>query len=123
MDGAEIMKWQALIRQVILADHLRDYIVRLTMATHPGGALATEATNSYLRYGSSPRGAQTMVLAAKVRALLDARFNVSFEDIRRVFLPAMRHRVIPNFEALAEGISSDHVLLKILEAVPQKAEG
>jgi MoxR-like ATPase len=92
------------------------------LATHPGGQLATESTNSYLRYGSSPRGAQTLALAAKVRALLDSRFNVSFEDVRRVYLPSLRHRVIPNFEALAEGISSDKVLLDILEAVPQKVE-
>ena len=122
MDGEEIIQWQGLIRKVILADHLRDYIVRLTLATHPEGPLAVKATNNYLRWGSSPRGAQTMALASKVRALLDGRFNVSFEDIRRVYLPTMRHRVTPNFEAMAEGISSDQILQEILDAVGEKAE-
>ena len=122
MDGAEIVEWQQLIRKVILADHLRDYIVRLTLATHPEGPHAVDITNQYLRWGASPRGAQTMALAAKVRALLEGRFNVSFEDIRRVFLPAMRHRVIPNFEAQAENVTSDQVLLEILDRVPEKAD-
>jgi MoxR-like ATPase len=122
MDGEEIIKWQGLIREVILADHLRDYIVRLTLATHAEGPYATDVTNQYLRWGASPRGAQTIVLASKVRALLEGRFNVSFEDIRRVYLPAMRHRVVPNFEAQAEGVTSDQVLLEILDAVPEKIE-
>jgi MoxR-like ATPase len=121
MDGQEILRWQQLIRQVILADHVRDYIVRLVLATHPEGPFALPITNQYLRWGSSPRGAQTMALAAKVRALLGGRFNVSFEDVRRVFLPAMRHRVILSFEAQAEGISPDQVLLDILEQLPEKA--
>ena len=110
------------MRKVILADHLRDYIVRLNLATHPEGPYSTPVTNQYLRWGASPRGAQTVVLAAKVRALLEGRFNVSFEDIRKVYLPAMRHRVVPNFEAQAEGITSDQVLLEILDQVPEKAE-
>lgn len=122
MDGREILEWQALIRQVIMADHLRDYIVRLNLATHPEGPYATNITNQYLRWGASPRGAQTMALAAKVRALLEGRFNVSFEDVRRVYLPAMRHRVIVNFEAQAEGVSSDQVLLEILDQVPEKVD-
>jgi MoxR-like ATPase len=121
MDGSEIRQWQALIREVILAQHVQDYIVRLTLATHPAGEFAAPATNKYLRWGSSPRGAQTMTLAAKVRALLDGRYNVSFEDVRRVFLPAMRHRVILNFEAEAEGIPTDQVLLEILETVSEKS--
>ncbi|HEV2969026.1 MAG TPA: MoxR family ATPase [Pirellulales bacterium] len=123
MDGPEIMRWQELIREVILAEHVRDYIVRLTLATHPEGPFALPITNQYLRWGASPRGAQTLALAAKVRALLEGRYNVSFEDIRRVYLPALRHRVILNFEAQAEGITTDHVLLEILEKLPEKAEG
>ena len=122
MDGSEIIKWQGLVRQVIMADHIRDYIVRLTLATHPEGEFAPKVTNQYLRWGSSPRGAQTMALAAKVRALLEGRFNVSFEDVRRVFLPSMRHRVILNFEAQAEGVSTDQVLLEILDQVAQKTD-
>ncbi|HTN77445.1 MAG TPA: MoxR family ATPase [Pirellulaceae bacterium] len=121
MDGAEIIQWQKLIREVILAQHVQDYIVRLILATHPQGPFALPITNQYLRWGSSPRGAQTLALAAKVRALLEGRFNVSFEDVRRVYLPALRHRVIANFEAQAEGIETDHVLLNILEKLPEKA--
>ncbi|WP_040764869.1 AAA family ATPase [Novipirellula maiorica] len=122
MDGAEIMKWQTLVREVILAPHVQDYLVRLTLATHPDGAHSVKATNDYIRWGSSPRGAQTLALASKVRALLDGRYNVSFEDIRRVYLPAMRHRVLLNFEAQAEGVQPDQVLLDILEKVPDKAD-
>ena len=122
MDGREILEWQALIRKVILADHLRDYIVRLNLATHPEGPHATDVTNQYLRWGASPRGAQTVALASKVRALLEGRFNVSFEDIRRVYLPAMRHRVVCNFEAQAEGVTTDQVLLEIMDKVPEKVD-
>jgi MoxR-like ATPase len=122
MDGTEIVKWQQLIREVILAPHVQDYIARLTLATHPDGPFAVPITNQYLRWGSSPRGAQTLTLAAKVRAILSGRYNVSFEDVRRVFLPALRHRVILNFEAEAEGIETDKVLLEVLQKVPEKAE-
>ena len=122
MDGQEIIQWQKLVREVVLAEHVQDYIVRLVLATHPGGDFALPITNQYLRWGASPRGAQTLALAAKVRALLDGRYNVGFEDARRVYLPAMRHRVIVNFEAQAESIEPDQVLLEILEKVPEKAE-
>ncbi len=122
MDGSEIQRWQQLIREVILAQHVQDYVVRLCLATHPAGEFALPITNQYLRWGSSPRGAQTLALAAKVRALLEGRYNVSFEDVRRVFLPALRHRVILNFEAEAEGVDTDQVLLEILEQVSEKAD-
>ena len=122
MDGAEIRQWQKLIREVILAQHVQDYIVRLILSTHPNGPYALPITNQYLRWGASPRGAQTIALASKVRALLEGRYNVSFEDVRRSFLPAMRHRVILNFEAQAEGLDTDHVLLEILEKLPEKGE-
>ncbi len=122
MDGQEIVKWQRLIREVIVAPHVQDYIVRLTLATHPQGEFAQPITNQYLRWGASPRGAQTVTLAAKVRALLSGRYNVSFEDVRRVFLPAMRHRVILNFEAQAEGVDTDHVLTEVLKKVSEKAD-
>ena len=93
---------------------------RLALATHPQGPFAADVTNQYIRWGTSPRGVQTLVLAGKVRALLDGRYNVSFEDLRRVYLPSLRHRVLLNFEAQAEGIESDEVLLKVLDAVPEK---
>ncbi len=122
MNGEEIIQWQGLVREVILASHVQDYIVRLVLATHPEGPLAQDITNQYVRWGSSPRGAQTLALAAKVRALLDGRFNVSFEDVRRVYLPSMRHRTLLNFEAQAEGVEVDSVLLELLEKVPEKGE-
>src|SRR6476646_10551491 len=121
MDGTEILQWQQLVREVILAPLVQDYIARITLATHPDGPFAVPITNQYLRWGSSPRGAQTLTLAAKVRALLSGRYNVSFEDVRRAYLPAMRHRVILNFEAQAENIASDVVLAQILNEVPEKA--
>lgn len=122
MDGREILQWQELVREVILAPHVQDYAVRLTMATHPQGEFAVDVTNKYLRWGSSPRGAQAIALAAKVRALLEGRYNVSFEDVRRVSLPALRHRIILNFEAEAEGVERDRVLLDIIETVPERAD-
>ena len=123
MDGGEIIKWQGLVREVILAKHVQDYIVRLALATHPDGQFAPSITNQYIRWGASPRAAQTLALAAKVRALLDGRYNVSFEDVRRVYLPSLRHRIIVNFEAQAEGTEPDQVLLELLEKVPEKDEG
>ncbi len=122
MDGEEIIRWQKLVREVILAGHVQDYIVRLVLATHPDGVLAAKVTNDYVRWGASPRAAQTLALAAKVRALLDGRYNVSFEDVRRVYLPSMRHRVLLNFEAQAEGVQPDAVLLDILEKIPEKSD-
>lgn len=122
MDGEEILHWQQLVRQVVLAKHVQDYIARLILATHPDGPLAPPVTNQYIRWGASPRGAQTIALASKVRALLDGRYNVSFEDIRRVLLPSLRHRVLLNFEAQAEGVEVDRVLLDILEKVNERAE-
>ena len=122
LDGETLLRLQALVRDVIIAPHVQDYAIRLALATHPQGPFAAGVTNQYVRWGSSPRGAQTLVLAAKVRSLLDGRFNVSFEDLRRVYLPSLRHRVLLNFEAQAEGIDPDEVLLKVLDAVPEKAE-
>jgi len=122
IDGDTLIRMQALVREVIIAPHVQDYAVRLALATHPSGPFATDVTNQYIRWGSSPRGVQTLVLAGKVRALLDGRYNVSFEDLRRVYLPSLRHRVLLNFEAQAEGVEADDVLLKVLDAVPEKVE-
>jgi MoxR-like ATPase len=121
MDGPEIRQWQQLIREVLVAPPVQDYAIRLVLATHPQGEFATADTNRYIRCGASPRGAQSLVLAGKVRALLEGRYNVSFEDIRRVYLPALRHRILLNFEAQAENIPSDTVLAQILNEVKEKA--
>ena len=121
MDGAEIRKWQQLIREVLVAPPVQDYAIRLVLASHPQGEFATADTNRYIRCGASPRGAQAMILAGKVRALLEGRYNVSFDDVRRVYLPAMRHRILLNFEAQAENIPPDQVLAAILNEVKEKA--
>src|SRR5207253_9193904 len=102
MDGQEIRHWQQLVREVLIAPQVQDYAIRLVLATHPQGEFAAAGTNKFLRIGASPRGAQSLVLAGKIRALLEGRYNVSFEDIRRVYLPALRHRILLNFEAQAE---------------------
>lgn len=120
MDGVEILQWQQLVREVLIAPPVQDYAIRLLLATHPGGEFATADTNRYIRCGASPRGAQALILASKVRALLAGRYNVSFEDIRSIYLPAMRHRVLLNFEAQAENIPSDQVLAGILNEISEK---
>src|SRR5438105_3910730 len=120
MDGERIRHWQQLVREVLVAPPVQDYAIRLVLATHPQGEFATADTNRYLRVGASPRGAQALVLAGKVRALLEGRYNVSFEDIRRAYLPALRHRVLLNFEAQAENMASDTVLAHILNEVNEK---
>jgi len=120
MDGQEIRKWQQLVREVLIAPQVQDYAIRLVLATHPQGEFAAADTNKFLRVGASPRGAQALVLAGKIRALLEGRYNVSFEDIRRVYLPALRHRILLNFEAQAENIPSDAVLTEILKEVKEK---
>src|SRR6266403_3506048 len=121
MSGDEIRTWQGLVREVLVAPPVQDYAIRLVLATHPQGGFATADTNKYIRCGASPRGAQALVLAGKVRALLEGRYNVSFEDIRRVYLPALRHRILLNFEAQAENIPCDVVLQQVLKEVKEKA--
>jgi MoxR-like ATPase len=121
LDGETLMRLQALVREVLIAPHVQDYAIRLALATHPEGPHAVPITNQFVRWGTSPRGVQALVLAAKVRALLDGRYNVSYEDLRRVYLPSLRHRVLLNFEAQAEDVDPDEVLLKVLDAVPEKA--
>jgi MoxR-like ATPase len=98
-----------------------DYAVRLILATHPKTETAVSIANQYLRFGSSPRGGQTLILAAKVRALTHGRFNVSFDDIQAVAAAALRHRLILNFEAEAEGITTDLIIEQILKDVPKDA--
>src|SRR4029079_3926780 len=98
----------------------QDYAIRLVLATHPGGPFAAARTNAMIRCGASPRGAQALVLAAKVRAMLKGTYNVGFEDVRDVFLPALRHRILLSFEAQAENISSDAILAEIQAEVKER---
>src|SRR5215471_12991270 len=114
----ELMK---LVREVPVASHVKDYAVRLVLATHPKTDTAAPIASQYLRFGSSPRGGQTLILAGKVRALTEGRFNVSFDDVEAVAAAALRHRLILNFEAEAEGITTDHIIAQILKDVPRDA--
>ena len=119
LDRDTLVSLQALVRGVPIASHVKDYAVRLVLATHPGTPTAAAVASQYLRFGSSPRGAQVLVLAAKVRALTQGRFNVGFDDIAAVAPAALRHRLIANFEAEAEGMDADRILGRILPEVPR----
>jgi MoxR-like ATPase len=122
MNSEEIVGAQKLVKRVIMAPHVQDYAVRLVMATHPNSEFATDTTNRYVRWGSSPRGAQAITLAAKVRALLEGRFNVSFADVQTAATAALRHRVLLNFEGEAENISTDSVIADLLQQTPTVTE-
>ncbi len=121
LDSEGLKTLQGLVREVPIATHVKDYAVRLVLATHPKSETAVPITNQYLRFGSSPRGAQVLILAAKVRALTQGRFNVSFDDIAIMVAPALRHRLIPNFEAEAEGVTTDLIVAQVLQDVPRDA--
>ena len=116
-----IRAMQLLARQVPIAGHVTEFAARALMATHPEDASAPDLTRRFVRYGASPRGLQAMILAAKVAALLDGRYNVSFDDIATAALPALRHRIILNFEGQAEGISTDRVVEAALKAQTARA--
>jgi len=116
-DGVTILTMQALARGVPIAGHVTAYVARLLKATHPDDTGAPEAVRRYVRYGASPRGVQAMILAGKIVALLEGRYNVAFDDIRQAALPALRHRLILNFEAQAEGVTTDAVIEATLEEV------
>lgn len=118
LDAESILKHQALVRKVAIPPSVQDYAVRIVMATHPGGELATPQVNAYLRFGASPRAAQALVLAAKVKALLAGRDTAETDDVRSVALPAMRHRCLLNFEGEAEGLTTDSVLQNLIATLP-----
>jgi MoxR-like ATPase len=122
LDGAAILEIRQWVREVPLAGTVKDYAVRLILATHPqrqAGAAATELARRFVLYGSSPRGLQSLILAAKARALLSGRPNVSFEDIRSMLAPSLRHRLILNLEADAEGISAANILAEVVRQVEE----
>ena len=116
-DGAEINALEQIVRDIIIAEDVRRYALRIVLSTHPDAEEALELTRKYVRYGSSPRGAQSLILGAKVRAILDGRYNVSREDIQAVALPSLRHRLILSFEGEAEGIDPDGIIQHLLEEV------
>ena len=122
MNGDEIVKWQGFVRDVAVAPQVTDYAVRLVLATQPKNPFAPKMVNDYVRFGSSPRGAQALLLAAKVTALRGGRYNVGFEDIKKAAKPALRHRILLNFEAEADNVTSDAVVEAILEHVAEAAK-
>ena len=107
MGGEELLEVRKLVSQIPIADAVMDYILDLVMATHE--------ENPYIREGASPRGAQALIRAARARAFMEGRLNVSFEDVKSVAFPVLRHRVLLSFEAVSEGISEDAVIGQILE--------
>jgi len=119
-DGATVLAMMDLAREVPIADSVLGYAVRLVTRTHPEKADASEAVKRYVRYGASPRGLQSLVLGAKIRAILEGRFNVAFEDLKAVALPSLRHRVILNFEADADGVTTDRVISDVLLATREE---
>lgn len=118
--GGEIVAMQHLARQTPIATHVTSYAVRILQATHPDNPEASTMTKRYVRYGGSPRALQSMILAGKILALLDGRYNVAFRDIRTSALPALRHRIILNFDGEAEGISPDAIIASVLEQTPEE---
>lgn len=117
IDAGEVEAMRQLSLDVPVARHVQDYAVRVVQATHPDHADSPKVTRQYVRYGSSPRGAQSLILSAKVKALMDGRFNVAVDDLKQVIKPALRHRVLLNFEGEAEGVSTDDVLDDIMKSV------
>jgi len=122
IDAGQIITSQELVKRVAVAPHVQDYAIRLVLATHPGGEYAPEITNQFIRYGSSPRGVQALILSAKVRAMLDERYHISFSDVSDSVLPALRHRILLNFEGQAEGIQNDDIINQILQHTPKTLE-
>ena len=121
--GQSIAEIQHLIRQILIAPPLENYVVRLAHATQPtgqGGKAAVSEVKEYLRFGSSPRGAQAIILGAKGNALVDGRVHVSYEDIETVFYPSLRHRLILNFQAEAENVGADQILAAVMKKVPRE---
>lgn len=116
-DGQSINELEQIVRDILVAEDVRKYALRIVMGTHPEVEDAPEQTKKYVRYGSSPRGAQALILASKVHAILDGRYNVAREDIQAVALPSLRHRLILSFEGEAEGIDPDGIIQHLLEVI------
>lgn len=111
--GAVMQRLKQLVRQVIVADPMQEILVRMMSALTPASNFATERTKRYVRFGPGPRGAQAIMMLGKVSALRDMRINLSFDDIRRAMLPAIRHRLILNFQAEADGVTADDIVEEV----------
>ena len=113
-DAETIQSMRQLVRRILIAEHVERYIIKLLRATHPDNPDSPEMTRQYVELGASIRGLQAITLTAKIKALLDGRYNVAFEDVQSVALPALRHRIILNFEGEGEGIQTDDIINNIL---------
>ena len=120
IDAESILEMKSMVKQVPIASHVKDYAIRLVLASHPDNTLATEQVKEYVLFGASPRGVQSLILAAKVSALIDGRYNASIEDIRAVAKPALRHRIALNIRGETEGIDTDGVIDEILSNVQRE---
>ena len=118
-NAEKILELRDTVLSVSISEKVQKYAINIVLATQPSTALAHPLAKKYIRYGSSPRGAQALVIGAKVRALLNGRPSVAPSDIRAVVLPALRHRVILNFEGEAERIDPDMILNAIIEKTPE----
>jgi MoxR-like ATPase len=122
LDGPAILEAQKLVRGVIVAPHVKEYVARLVLATHPGTPTAAGGpqgvTNKYIRCGASPRGAQALLLGGKVKALVDGRYHVSYADVKAMAPQCLRHRILLNFEAEADRIETDAIVRQILDLTP-----
>ncbi|MGV8118199.1 MAG: AAA family ATPase [Candidatus Xenobiia bacterium LiM19] len=121
-DAETIVEMKKLSREILVSTHVKNYIAQLALSTHPDYPGAPLRAKKYLRYGVSPRGAQALTLAGKVRALMEGRFNVSFQDIQDNAVPALRHRLILNFEGEAEGITTESIIQQLLSEVAYEKE-
>ena len=120
-DGKSIVQMGRLGLDTPIASHISRFVAQVTVATHPDDRTAPEIVRQYVRYGASPRGAQALIIGAKLNALLDGRFNVAFEDVRAVALQALRHRVLLNFEGMSEGITTDEVISELIGTIEKTA--
>ena len=118
-DGPKILQMREISLGVPISEAVQDYAIRIVMGTQPSTEYASKMTQQYMRYGASPRGSQALVLGGKIRALLAGRREVNHEDIRSIVLPALRHRIILNFEGEAERIDTDTILQGILDSTPE----
>lgn len=119
LDRRQILELRAMASKLLVAPHVRDYAISLVLATQPKPGPRNALARKYVRYGSSPRGAQALVFCGRVRALMQGRLQVSIDDVRALALPALRHRVILNFDAHADNCTEDDLLLEILDSLPQ----
>jgi MoxR-like ATPase len=118
--GSELLEMRDLAKDVLVSSPVMEYISRLVLSTHPDSPYSSSVTKQYIRFGASPRAAQSLVLAAKVNALIEGRYNVGFDDINNIAPSALRHRLILNFEAQAEGLDVEKLLMQLLKEVPNE---